>query len=126
MQPTFFEHAKSIAGPALIGLGILVLHEKLDGAATHLNHLLGTIPGNAVGVLPTFILAASRVLRAHASDHQRFLRGFLQHVLVSSWPLLLVIIGTILSQDAIPDKAEALPKKDRGLVDPAAVRSTLD
>jgi hypothetical protein len=126
MQPTFFGHAKSIAGPALIGFGILILHEKLDGAAAQLNHLLGKIPGNALGVLPTFILAASRVLRAYAADHQQFLRDFLQHLLISSWPLLLVVIGTILSQDGFRDKAEVLPKKDRGLVDPAAGRSTLD
>jgi hypothetical protein len=100
MRSTFFGHAKSIAGPALLGLGILILHEKLDGAAAQVRHVLGIIPGNTPGVLPTVMLAASRGLRAYAADHQRFLRGFLQHVLLSSWPLLLVIIGTVLSRDS--------------------------
>jgi hypothetical protein len=125
MQQTFFGRAKSIAGAALVGLGILIFHENLDRAASQLSHLLGTIPGEALGVLPTVILAASRVLQAYAADHQRFLQGFLRHMLVSCWPLLLVIVGTVLSRDAFADNDNALPKKDCGLVDLTAGRSTL-
>jgi hypothetical protein len=125
IQRTFFERAKSISGATLIGLGIFILHEKLDGAATELSHLPGTIPGQALGVLPTIILAASRVLQAHAADHQRFLQGFLQHMLVSSWPLLLVMVGTVLSRDAFTDNVDPLPKKDCGLVDLTTGCSTL-
>jgi hypothetical protein len=125
MQPTFFERAKSIAGAALVGLGIYILYENLDRAATQLSQLLGTIPGGPLGVLPTVILAASRVLQVYAADHQRFLQGFLQHMLVSSWPLLLVMVGNVLSRDAFSDNVIALPKKDCGLVDRAAGRSTL-
>jgi hypothetical protein len=76
-------------------------------------------------VLPTIILAASRVLQAHAADHQRFLQGFLQHMLVSSWPLLLVMVGTVLSRDAFTDNVDPLPKKDCGLVDLTTGCSTL-
>jgi hypothetical protein len=111
IQRTFFGRAKSISGATLIGLGIFILHEKLDGAATQLNHLLGTIPGQALGVLPTIILGASRFLQIGAADHQRFLQGFLQHMLVSFWPLLLVMVGMVLSRDAFTDNVDALPKK---------------
>jgi hypothetical protein len=124
MQQTFFGPAKSIAGAALVGIGIFTFYEDLERAATQLSHLLGTNPGEGLGVLPTVILATSRVLQAYASDHQRFLQGFLQHMLISSWPLLLVMVGMVLSGDAFAD-GNALPKRDCGLVDLTAGRSTL-
>ena len=92
MQQTFFGRAKSIAGAALVGLGIFIFHGNLDRAATQWSHLLSTTPGEAPGVLATVILAAPRVLQAYAADHQRFLQGFLRHIFLSCWPLLLVIV----------------------------------
>ena len=58
MQQTFFGRAKSLAGAALVGLGIFIFHGNLDRAATEWSHLLSTTPGEALGVLPTVILAA--------------------------------------------------------------------
>jgi len=122
MQQTFVGHAKSIAGIALIGLGIFVFYENLHQAATQLSQLLGVIPREALGVLPAVILAASRVLQAY--DHPRTLQGCLLHMLASSWPLLLVIVGTVLSRDCSTDNVNALPKRDCGLVDLTTGRST--
>jgi len=124
MQQTFVGRAKSIVGTALSGLGIFVCYENLHQAATQLSHLLGVIPGEALGVLPTIILAASRVLQAYGADYPRSLQGCLLHMLASSWPLLLVIVGAVLSQDCSTDNVNALPKKDCGLVDRTARRST--
>ena len=112
MQQTLVGCAKSIAGIALIGLGIFVLYENLHQAATQLIHLLGVIPGEALGGLPTVILAASRVLQAYGADHPQSLPGCLLHMLASSWPLLLVIVGTALSRDSSTDNINALPEKD--------------
>jgi hypothetical protein len=122
MQQTFFGRAKSIAGAALVGLGIFIFHGNLDRAATQWSHLLSTTPGEAPGVLATVILAAPRVLQAYAADHQRFLEGFLRHIFLSCWPLLLVIVGTVLSRDTFTEDVNALPKKDCGLVDLTASR----
>jgi len=108
----------------LIGLGIFVFYENLHQAATQLGHLLGVIPREALGVLPSVILAASRVLQAYGADHPRSLQGCLLQMLASSWPLLLVIVGTVLSRDCSTDNVNALPKKDCGLVDLTAGRST--
>ncbi len=124
MRHTFSGRAKPIAGAALIGLGIFVLYENLDQAATQLGHLFGT-PRETLGVLPTVILAALRVLQAYASDHQRFVQGLIEHALVTFWPLLLVVAGTVLSRDAFPGTADATTKKDREIVDLTARRSTL-
>jgi len=122
MQQTFFGRAKAIAGAALVGLGIFIVHGNLDRAATEWSRLLSTTPGEAPGVLATVILAAPRVLQAYAADHQRFLEGFLRHLFLSCWPLLLVIVGTVLSRDAFPEDGNALPQKDCGLVDRTASR----
>jgi hypothetical protein len=126
MEQTFVGRAKSIAGTALMGLGIFVFYENLHQAATQLSQLFGIVSREALGVLPTVILAASRVVPACAADHQRFPQVFLLHTLASSWPLLLVIVGTVLSRDCSTDNVNALPKKDCGLVDLTAGRSTLE
>ena len=117
MQQTFFGRAKSLAGAALVGLGISILQGNLDRAATQWRHLLSTTHGEALGALPTVILAAPRILQAYAADHQRFVQGFLREIFVSCWPLLLVVVGTVLLRDTFMGDVNALPKKDCGLID---------
>jgi hypothetical protein len=113
MGQEFFGNHKAIAGAALAGLGIIVLCVNLDGAATQLTQLLGNARGETLGVLPTVVLVAARVMQAYASDHRRFVQGFFEHLLVLFWPLLLVIAGKALSQDGFTDKGEALPRPDK-------------
>jgi len=91
-QHTSCQTLKSIAGSALVGPGLFLLFGNLDGAAIRLSHLLGAAPGEALGVLSSVIFAAS-------FDHQRLCQGLLQ-MLVSFWPLLLVIVGAVLLRDA--------------------------
>jgi len=112
-----FGRAKSLAGAALVGLGIFIFQGNLDRAATQWRHLLSATHGEALGVLPTVILAAPRVLQAYGADHHRFLHGLLRDIFVSFWPLLLVIVGTVLSRDTFTEDVNALPKKDCRLVD---------
>lgn len=124
MQQTFIGRAKSIAGAALIGLGVFVFYENLYQAATQFRRLLDVIPMEALGVLPTIIVVASAGWQAYGADHARSLQDSLLGMLESFWPLLLVIIGTVLSRDCSMDNVNALPKKDCGLVDLTARRST--
>ena len=124
-RQTGFRGSKSIAGAALVGLGAFILYENLAGAVVRLSQVLGANGSGALGVLPAVILAGSRVVQAYPAGHQRFLHGLLQQVLVSSWPLLLVMVGTVLSRDALEDNVNVLPKKDCGRVDLTARRSTL-
>jgi hypothetical protein len=120
-----FRSTKSIAGAALVGCGMFILYENLAGAVAGLGHILGTNSFEALGVLPAFILAVSQVLPAHAANHQHLLQVSLQHMLVSSWPLLLVMVGTVLSRDTVRDNVNTVQKKDHGLVDLTTGRSTL-
>ena len=122
---TTFRSSKSIAGAALVGFGMFILYEHLVGAVAWSSHLLGDNSFEALGVLPAFMLAVSQVLAAYAANHQHFLQASLQHMLVSSWPLLLVTAGTVLSRDTVTDNGNAVQRKDRGVVDLTTGRSTL-
>ena len=97
-----------IAGGALVGLGLHILSGKLDTAADQLRHLLGNTVGDALGVLPSVVLASSQAAEAYALDHHGFLQCFLR-MLVSFWPLFLVVVGAVLLRDVFTDKVKALP-----------------
>jgi hypothetical protein len=103
MQRKFFKHTPSTAGAVLVGLGLFIFCWNLDRAVTQLGHTFGTIPRQALGVLPSVIVAASRIAQACAANHQQVLRVFLLHTLASAWPLLLVVVGALLSRDSFPD-----------------------
>jgi hypothetical protein len=102
------ESLKSIAGGILVGLGLHTLCGNLNGDAAQLRHLLGIPAGEALGVLSSGVLAASQAARAYGLDHQELSKTLLP-MLISFWPLLLVIVGTILLQNALTDKVIALP-----------------
>ena len=86
---------KSITGAILLALGFLVLFANLDAVAAQINSAAG-IPGEQTpGMLPALILATLHALQAYAFDHAGFLSGLLQ-ILVSFWPLILIIVGAVL------------------------------
>jgi hypothetical protein len=123
---TLIQNFKSIAGAALIGLGVFILSRNLVEAAAQLSDHLG-ITGEEVetlGVVATVGLAASQLLQSYLFDHQEFLQGLYQ-ILMSFSPLLLVIAGRELLRDGFTDEAKELPNGNTGRVDLAAPRSTL-
>jgi hypothetical protein len=120
-----FRSSKSIAGAALVGFGMFILYEHLAGAVVWSSHVIGANSFEALGVLPAFMLAVSQLLPAHAANHQHLLQASLQHLFVSSWPLLLVMAGAVLSRETLTDDVDAGEKKDHGVVDLTTGRSTL-
>ena len=107
-QRTAFRSSKAIAGAALVLFGMFILYGNLVGAFAWLSRVLDANSSEALGILPA-ILAVSQVMRAHTN--QGFLQGFLQHMLVSSWPFLLVMVGKVLSRDTFADNVNPVPKK---------------
>jgi hypothetical protein len=85
---------KSIAGTALAGLGILVLLGNLDWAVAQWENFFCAAAGNALGILPCFVLAAWQATRAYVFDHHGLLGGLLQ-ILLSLWTLLPAAGGAI-------------------------------
>ena len=108
------EGLKSIVGGALVGLGLHILFGNLDRVAEQLQHMLGTPAWETLGVLPSAALAASQAVQAYGLDHQGFLQTLLW-MLISFWPLLLVILGTVLLRDFFTERAKALPAPDKFL-----------
>jgi len=123
-RPTFWKGAKLVASANLIGLGVLTLHGHLERAATRVNDLFCN-PAGGLGLAPTAILVASRVLPACTVGYKRFLMGLLLRILESFWPLLLGVVGTALAGDAFAGGDDAPTKKVCEPVDPASGRSTL-
>lgn len=119
-QRTSFHRIKSIAGVAFDGMGMFLLYAHLTAGVARFSHILDTGSSKVVAIL-LVTPELPQVLQAYAADHHRFL----QHMLVSCWPLLLVVVGTALARDSFTDNAAALSTKiSAGCVDLAARRST--
>src|SRR5256885_7503507 len=115
-QHRLSESLKSIVGGALVGLGLHILFGNLDRVAEQMKHMLCTAAWETLGVLPSVVLAASQAVQAYGLDHQRFLQSLLWigfWILISFWPLLLVIAGTVLLRNCFTEKAKALPASEK-------------
>jgi hypothetical protein len=104
---------------------MFILYENVDRAAVRLVHVPG-ISGGTLGIVPAMILAASRAVPA-AADEQ-FLRNFVEQALISSWPLVLVTVGAVLSRERFGDGRGTLKNivnRKCQVVDVSGGRSTL-
>jgi hypothetical protein len=99
MRQTLSGLPKSMTGGGLATAGVSLLYHNLHSAAAQLSRLLGATCCDAPGAFPTVLVAATRVMHAYASGHQRFVEMFIQHLLLSCWPLLLIIAGTVRFRD---------------------------
>ena len=97
---------QSIAGGALVGLGLHIWFGNLQGLTGQLTHLLGTSSGETLGLASSVIVAAAQAGRVYASDHQGFFLEVLR-MLVSFWPLLLVIVGADSLRDVFTDEVDS-------------------
>jgi len=88
---TSWQTLKSIAGAALVAPGLFFCLLTWMGLP-RLSQLLGSTPGQGLGVLSSVIFVVS-------FDDNRLLQGLLQ-ILVSFWPLLFVTVGVVLLRDA--------------------------
>jgi hypothetical protein len=89
----------AVAGALLLSLGLLMLFANLDEVATHISNSLSPTPG-ALGAVVEIGLAGMRAVETYLFDQAAFHAG-LRWILVSLWPLILVMIGATLLQNAI-------------------------
>jgi hypothetical protein len=83
----------SIAGAAVVALGLVILFGKLDAPAARLmSNLLGAVARTALELLLSLVPAAWQALRTYAFDHQWFSLCPLQ-MLATFWSLLHVMAG---------------------------------
>lgn len=123
MRRTIMIHARSIVGVALLLLGTFLCYVHLSQAAAVWSHVFVSSPGGAPGGFPNVVLA---VWRVYPVDQKRLLLFFLRHLLILSWPLLLVVAGTALSREPffVQDGTPLSEEKIFGSVDLTARRST--
>jgi hypothetical protein len=100
--------SKSIGAATLVGVGTLILYETVAGDVAQLRHVLDANGSDALGVLPAVVLATSQAVHACGFDHQGLMPCLLR-MLISFWPPLLVIVGTILLRNGFTDKVKASP-----------------
>jgi hypothetical protein len=88
----------AVAGAVLFSFGLTLLAANLEAVAVQVSGWFGATPGS-LGADIEIGLASLRAVQAYLFDQSAFQAGFLS-ILVSLWPLILVIIGAILLQDA--------------------------
>ena len=108
---TFFERAKLACGVALVAVGMFILYQHLSQTASYLSHFLCTNQRDVPGPLPAVIMAAVCVVQAHATGHQGVLQILVKQLVISFWPVLLVMAGSLLSKDSFDDDSNSAQKK---------------
>ena len=89
----------AVAGAVLFSFGLTLLTANLDAVAAQVSTWFSSAPGS-LGSAIEIGLAGLRAVEAYFFDPSAFQAGFLS-ILVSLWPLILVIIGAILLHDAM-------------------------
>lgn len=89
----------TVAGAVLFCFGLTLLTANLDAIAMQASSWFSSTPGT-LGAALEIGLAGLRAVEAYFFDPSAFQAGFLS-ILVSLWPLILVIIGAILLHDAV-------------------------
>ena len=85
---------KSIAGATACSLGLFLLFVNLDGLVAQVRGTAAS-PSEALGILPALGRAGLHAVQTYTFNHAEFLSS-LQQILISFWPLLLVITGIAL------------------------------
>jgi hypothetical protein len=99
-QGTSFRHARSIGGAILGGVGIFILYQNIAGVVMWWRYILASSGSEVLGKPLAAILI---LLQACATNDRGFVLGILQQMLVASWPLLLVMVGAVLSREDFTD-----------------------
>ena len=89
----------TVAGALLFSFGLTLLAANMDAVAVQASTWFSSTPGT-LGPAIEIGLAGLRAVEAYFFDPSAFQAGFLS-ILLSLWPLILVIIGAILLHDAI-------------------------
>ncbi len=118
LQYGFSERFRSIAGGALVGIGLHLIFGNLDHAAVQFRHVLGTSAGESLGMIPSIVLETSQAVQAYGVDRHGFVLSVLQ-MLVSLWPAIFVIAGTVFLRDVVTEKVKAFPAPVKYLKKPA-------
>lgn len=97
-RQTTSRNLKSLAGAGFLVLGLVLLFVNLDGVAGQISDAVGA-PAESFSILPALGLAGLHAVQAYTFDHTEFLSSVMQ-ILVSFWPLILILVGAALLKRA--------------------------
>ena len=89
----------SVLGVALFGVGLIALLTQVDASAGHFAESVGLKGSEWSAGVPAMLLAAVRAAQAWAFDRPNVLSA-LRQMLLSCWPVILVILGAALLRGA--------------------------
>jgi len=107
-QQTSSKGLRPVLGAALLAIGFLLLFGNLDALEASVGRILGAPASGGTECVSVLILATSHAVQAYAFDHQGFL-SVLQQILVSFWPLLLVMTGAVLLRSSSVSRQPQYP-----------------
>jgi hypothetical protein len=112
MRQTSFGLSKTIVGMALIGIGLVILFGNVTNAAARLSGFIGVSADSTqtFGELTSVGLAASYAFQCLLFDRMGLARGVCK-LLISLWPLLLVVAGAFLTGMASRRESRNLQKR---------------
>jgi hypothetical protein len=97
-QRKSFRRVESPLGATLLAIGVYFLLTNVDALVASASPAPGHSQEDAASALLGFGLAGLHAVQTYAFDRAHFLSG-LHGMLVSFWPLALVLIGVILMRD---------------------------
>jgi hypothetical protein len=115
-RQTSSKSVHAVAGALLLSNGLLMLFANLDELVERVSNSFSSTPGT-LGAVVEIGLAGMRAVEAYFFDQAAFQAG-LHWILVSLWPLIPVMIGATLLQNAIgkrhvnPRLAPIFPSRD--------------
>ena len=98
-RQTESQSLKSIAGAVLLALGLLLFFANLDAVGVSLMEGIGHRPPEGMEPALAAGLAAIYAVQTYTFEHAQFASGIRQ-ILVSFWPLTLVIVGCLFLRGA--------------------------
>jgi hypothetical protein len=101
-RQTSYRKWSSVAGAALIAIGLFLLFANLDATAAPVARDLG-ISSEGPEVLPALGLAALHAVQSYTFNHDGFLSS-LRQILLSCWPVFLVFFGLVLLRSAMANR----------------------
>jgi uncharacterized membrane protein len=116
MRQTLFGLSRSIVGMALIGLGLVLLFGNLSHASGQVSRIVGfsAEATQTFGELTAVGLAASQIWRSYLFDRRELLLGACR-ILISFWPLVLVMAGAVLTATASRTNSKNIQNKIQDL-----------
>lgn len=111
-QQTLPKSLNAISGTIFVSVGLLLLFASFDQVAAHVRNPF-TTPAPSFGAMLDVGLVGLRAVQTYLFEPSSFQAG-LHQILVSCWPLTLILLGAALLYDEIYKRLQIGRVRDHG------------